>query len=73
MKRMFAGGLLFISGFIGVFALVILSVFKPWNYNGIDGFSGFLLGTGTSWFFTLFCLMAVLGLVICLIEAYRKS
>ncbi|MGL4336604.1 MAG: hypothetical protein ACRCST_06900 [Turicibacter sp.] len=52
MKKMFFGSMIFISGFISVFTLVVLSVFKPWSYNGVEGFYGFLLGTDTKvWFF----------------------
>jgi hypothetical protein len=70
---MFLGGLLFASGFTGILALICISIFKPWNYNGIQGFRSFLLGSDTELFFTIYCILGVLGIVICSIEAYRKK
>ena len=73
MKRMILGAMLFICGFAGVLLLVCISIFKPWTYNGIEGFRGFLLGNDTEMFFVLFCILSVLGIALCSIEAYRKS
>lgn len=72
MKKMFLGALLFLSGFIGILALVCTSIFKPWNYNGINGFAGFLLGSETLVFFILFCVLSVTGVTICSLEAYPR-
>jgi hypothetical protein len=71
MKRMFLGGLLFLCGFIGIMTLVCISIFKPWEYNGIGGFTGFLLGSGTRSFFYFCCILGVIGIVLCTFEAYR--
>jgi hypothetical protein len=73
MKRMFLGGLMFFSGFTGVLVLVCISIFKPWVYNGVNGFRGFLLGTDTELFFVLYCILGVIGMMICLFESYKKS
>jgi hypothetical protein len=56
---MIFGSMLFICGFVGVLLLVSISIFKPWNYNGIEGFRGFLLGTHTEMFFRIFCILGV--------------
>lgn len=73
LKKMFLGGLLFVGGFTGTLALVCISIFNPWDYNGIRGFRGFLLGSGTGLFFTIYCILSILGIVICSIEAYQKK
>jgi hypothetical protein len=70
---MFLGSLFFFCGFIGLLAIVCISVFNPWNYNGIGGFAGFLLGSDTLLFFLLFCILSVIGAVICSLEAFKRS
>ncbi len=52
--------------------LVCLSVFNPWVYNGIGGFKGFLFGSDTMLFFIICCILSLIGIVLCLIEAYGK-
>lgn len=73
MKRFILGAMLFVSGFAGVLLLVCISIFEPCIYNGIGGFRGFLLSTDTEMFFVLFCILSILGIALCSIEAYRKS
>lgn len=70
MKKMFFGAMLFFSGFLGILSLWITSIFKPWSYNDITGFHGFLLGTGTMPLFILSCIICAIGLVVCSIEAF---
>lgn len=72
MKRMVYGGILFFGGLIGFLALTITSIFMPWNYNGITGMEGFLLGTGMMSPYVLFCISAIAGFVICTIEVFKK-
>lgn len=70
---MFLGGMLFLSGFIGILVLVCISVFKPWVYNGVQGLKGFLLGSDTMLFFVTYCVISIIGIVLCLLEAYGKN
>ncbi len=73
LKKMIFGGLLFFGGLNGVIALMFASVFNPWEYNGIDGLIGFLLGTRNMFIFILFCVMNLIGTAICVYEAYIQK
>ena len=70
---MFFGALLLLCGIIGVNTIVVLSIVRPWNYNGIDGLAGFLLGTNTKGIFCIFVLMSVIGIGITYFEAYLRD
>lgn len=70
MKKMFFGGILFLSGILGLLVFTTLSIVYPWDYNGTTGLLGFLLGTETIWMFVAFGIMSIAGFVICLYEAY---
>ncbi len=70
---MIFGGLLFCGGLIGVIALTIVAAFNPWDYSGITGLMGSLLGTGTISIFVLFCVMGLIGMAICVYEAYIQK
>ena len=73
MKRIILGGILFVTGFIGIFVLVILSIYSPVIFNGISGFYGFLLDSDTVLFFVMSCILCAVGLIVCVIEAYIKK
>ena len=73
MKRIFLGGMLFVTGFIGIFVLVILSIYNPVIFNGIRGFYGFLLDSDTLLFFAISCILCAVGLIVCVIEAYIRK
>lgn len=73
MKRMLLGMMLFFAGFIGILTIKCISIFRPWDYNGIVGLHGFLLGTNTMFVFVLSCIICVIGLIICAIEYFRKT
>lgn len=72
MKKMVLGVLLFFCGFIGILSLVCTSVFKPWSYNGIGGFWGFILGSGTGFFFYICLIIGIIGIIICTGEVYGR-
>lgn len=72
MKRMLLGGMLFVCGIIGILTFMVLAITEPWSYNGIEGLLGLLLGSGLLWAYILFSLMAAVGFIICLFEAYFK-
>lgn len=63
----------FFGGLIWVIALVIVAVFNSWDYNGITGLMGSLLGTGTMSKFILFCVMGLISVAICAYEAYIQK
>lgn len=73
LKKMFFGGMLFVNGFIGVLIMVCISIYNQWDYNGITGLKGFLLGTQTMQFFILCCLISIIGILICVSEIYGKT
>ncbi|MFJ7667557.1 hypothetical protein ACIQXI_10625 [Lysinibacillus sp. NPDC097195] len=70
MKKMLFGSILILCGTMGLISIIVLSVNNPWDYNGITGIYGFLLGSQTLWFFVLFCIMFILGTFISCYEAY---
>ncbi len=72
MKKYILGCMLFASGFIWLTILMVLSVYEPWDYNGIDGFRGFLLGTDMVGFFIVALGLVLIGLLTVLHEmGYR--
>jgi uncharacterized membrane protein len=73
LKKMILGGLLFFGGLLGVIALVVMTAFSPWSYNGIGGLWGALLGTETMFPFILFSIMGLVGIAICVYEAYIRE
>ena len=73
MKKMFFGSIFLLCGTIGLISIIALSVNNPWDYNGITGFYGFLLGSQTLWAFILFCLMFISGAFISFYEAYLSK
>lgn len=73
MKKMFLGGMLFLSGFIAVIVLVFMSIIYPCSYNGIDDFKGFLLSYGLTPWLVIIIIITIWGLSICVLEAYDTS
>lgn len=73
MKKMFFGALLAFCSIIEINVFVILSVIHPWDYNGITGLRGYLIGSGTTTIFALFCITFIIGMVICYNEAYKRK
>lgn len=73
LKKMIFGMMLFIGGLIGVISLTIVAAFNPWDYNGITGLRGSLLGTGTMSSFIFFCIMELIGTIICGYQAYIEK
>jgi hypothetical protein len=70
MRKMIFGMMLFISGFIGLLYFTYLAIKNPWNYNGITGFKGFLLGTDSSLMYYTTLSMFISGILICIFEVY---
>lgn len=73
MKKMILGVMLFSGGLIGAVALLVVAAFNRWDYNGITGLRGSLLGTGTMPAFLFFCALGLIGTVICVHQAYMDK
>ena len=72
-KKMVCGILLTIIGLVLSAFCFINAVLNPWNYNGIDGLLGSLLGTKTLIPFIISLIVMVLGLALCFWRAFRNE
>lgn len=72
-KKMVCGILLTIIGLVFSAFCFINAVLNPWNYNGIDGLLGSLLGTKTLIPFIISLIVMVLGLALCFWRAFRNE
>ena len=70
-KKIGCGILLTIIGLVLSAFCFINAVLNPWNYNGIDGLLGSLLGTNTLIPFIISFVVMILGLVICFWRAFK--
>ncbi|KXL53526.1 hypothetical protein CLNEO_07520 [Anaerotignum neopropionicum] len=76
MKKMILGMGLFVCGFLGVIALLtatVLCPIIPWSYNNIEGWLGVILGMQLQLPLIVFFATGVMGLVICVKEAYQTK
>lgn len=73
MKRFLFGVLLTVIGFTTFLVCLLHALKNPWDYNGITGLPGALLGTGLLWPFILSLAVFAVGLVISWYEAYRRK
>jgi hypothetical protein len=73
MKKMMLGALLFIGGLLGVLEVLDLAVSNPGNWNGIGGIQGSLLCNGLTLPFVLFCILAAVGLGVCIVDTYASK
>lgn len=73
MKKFIFGVLIVLIGLIfGAFCFIYAAI-NPWNYNGIEGIMGSLLGTHMLVPFIISIIIMLVGLSICYYEAYRKN
>ena len=72
-KKIVCGILLTIIGLVLSAFCFINAVLNPWNYNGIDGLLGSLLGTKTLIPFIISLIVMVLGLALCFWRAFRNE
>jgi len=73
MKKLLFGISLLLSGMAGIIALTastIVCPLIPWSYNNIEGWLAVIMGMGLLVPFVSFILVAVVGLLICIREAY---
>lgn len=73
MKRIILGGLLFIGGLAGVLLIIAFSIIYPSSIDGIIGFKGFLISYDIMLFFIIFCILILSGIIVLVIEAYKKK
>lgn len=72
-KKMVCGIMLTVIGFVVFVICFINLLLHPYDYNGITGLYGSLLGTDTLVPFVTSLVVMVLGLFICFWNAFRKE
>ena len=72
-SKMVFGSLLTIVGLIWSAVTIIYAAHNPWNWNGIQGLMGSLLGTRMLFLLLIALATMIVGLVICYKEAYHKD
>lgn len=72
-KKMICGVMLTAIGFVFSVICFIHVLLHPWNYEGIDGLLGSLLGTDTLVPTIVSLAVMVSGLTICFRQAFQKE
>ena len=73
MKKFIFGILVFLLGLVAMILNYIYAMINPWDYNGITGILGSLLGTNTLGTFIISIIVIICGLSICWFEAYKRK
>lgn len=73
MKKMFFGSLLIFIGLAFSITIFLIAQSKPWDYYGITGLLGSLLGERLIVPFIVSILIILTGLIICYVEAFKKD
>lgn len=73
MKKMFFGSLLILMGLAFCIPIFLTAQSKLWDYNGITGLLGSLLGERLIVPFIVSILIIFTGLIICYVEAFIKG
>lgn len=75
MKKMILGLTLMVTGLVCTAMIIMAAVLCPRTYSidDIEGWYGCLLGMDLELPLTIFVILAVVGLVICIIETYIKK
>lgn len=76
MKKMIFGLTLLVTGLVCstlIISAIVLSPLNPWNYNGTTGWLGCLLGMKLQLPLAISVVIAVTGMIICVIEAFVKQ
>lgn len=73
MKRFVFGLWLSLLGFLGTMTCLIYAAENPWDYNGVTGLPGALLGTDLLAAFVLSLLALALGLFLGAREAWGDA
>ena len=72
IKRMFFGSMLILVGIALCIPCVFCAAAKPWDYYGIEGLLGSLLGTRLIFPVVIGLALQLAGLIICCVNAYKK-
>lgn len=72
MKKMVLGVVWQILGFIGAIAIVCTAAPHDWNYCGIEGLMGSLLGMNLLLPLVICIVLFILGAVVCLKDMREK-
>lgn len=72
MKKMLLGCVWQILGFLGAIILICSAAPHRWNYNGIEGLMGSLLGLDLLLPLIICIALFVVGAVICFTEIKKK-
>ena len=73
MKKFVFGAFIMMLGLLFAAFSFIFAALNPWDYNGITGLFGSLLGTQMLIPFIVSLIIMVTGLTICWYEAYRRK
>ena len=76
MKRMIFGAMLFLGGLFGTLILIAVALSNKVSYGHdfiIGPLMGQMLAQGIIEYFVLLCFIGVVGLIICIYEAYIKN
>jgi len=76
MKKMILGLTLFVIGFLSAVLIVVstvLSPYGPFQYNDIEGWLGGVLTLNLTVPLIVCAVVSIIGLVIAVYEAYKKS
>ena len=73
MKKFLFGILLSVIGSVFTLCCCIYAAINPWDYNGITGLTGSLLGMNLMVPFIIFLVVMIIGILICLYEAYFRK
>lgn len=73
MKRAHLGIMLFLVGSIGFLILSLYLSCHQYIYNGISGTYAALLGNELLVPYIVFCVIGLIGLIICVYEAYVRK
>lgn len=73
MKRLIFGILIVMIGLVYSVFFLVYAANNPWDYHGITGLKGSLLGTETYVPFIISLLAIVTGLVISWYESYKRK
>ncbi len=71
MKKFICGIILCVIGLMFSLACFIRTIYKPFNYNGTEGLLASFLGNNTLIPFIISMIVLIIGVSICIYEAYK--
>lgn len=73
MKKMYFGSMLYITGFLAILVLIVLSTFGNWYYDDMEGIIAFILLNKILLISIVFLALCICGFIICYREAYNSK